>query len=95
MGQEMGELKKEMTGMAKLASRAQRRSLAISSETKNQVLKEMADALIARSGELIKANKLDLKTAKAANCQQANDSGRIFLSSRITLINYFLYLIQT
>jgi glutamate-5-semialdehyde dehydrogenase len=62
----MSELKKEMTDMARLASLAQRRSLAVSSETKNQVLREMADALLARSGELIKANKLDLKAAKAS-----------------------------
>ena len=67
----MKELKKEITDMAKLAVLAQRGSFSISSDTKNQVLREMADALLANGKELIKANKLDLKTAKASGLTRA------------------------
>jgi len=62
----MSELKKIITDMAKLAAWAARRSLEISSDTKNHVLREIADALLIRKGELIKANKDDLKTARSA-----------------------------
>ena len=62
----MSTLKKEITDMAKLAAWAARRSLAISSDTKDQILRQMADALLAKKNELIKANKADLKAAKSS-----------------------------
>ena len=50
--------------MAKNAALAARQAQAISSDTKDQILREMADALSANKNELIKANKVDLKAAK-------------------------------
>jgi glutamate-5-semialdehyde dehydrogenase len=61
----MSELKKEITNMASLAARAARQSQAMSSDTKNQILREMADALLANKNDLLKANKVDLKAAKS------------------------------
>ncbi len=62
----MSALKKEITDMAKLAAWAARRSPAISSDTKDQILRQMADALLAKKNDLIKANKADLKVAKSS-----------------------------
>jgi glutamate-5-semialdehyde dehydrogenase len=63
----MSELKKEITNMAKNAALAARQAQAISSDTKDQILREMADALTAKTKELIKANKVDLKAAQNAS----------------------------
>jgi len=63
----MSDLKKEIVIMAKNAALAARQVQAISSDTKDQILREMADALCASKGELIKANKADLKAAKNAS----------------------------
>jgi glutamate-5-semialdehyde dehydrogenase len=60
----MSELKKTITEMARRAALASRKAQAISSDTKDQILREMADALCAGKNELLKANKLDLKAAK-------------------------------
>jgi glutamate-5-semialdehyde dehydrogenase len=79
----MKELKKEIVEMAKLAVGAQRESLFISSDTKDQVLREMADALIANGKELIKANKLDLKAAKASGLSRAMTDRLILDEQRI------------
>ena len=62
----MSDLKKEIVIMAKNAALAARQVQAISSDTKDQILREMADTLCASKGELIKANKADLKAAKNA-----------------------------
>jgi glutamate-5-semialdehyde dehydrogenase len=62
----MSELKKTITDMARNAALAARKSQAMSSDTKDQILREMADALCSGKNELIKANKADLKAAKNA-----------------------------
>ncbi len=67
----MSELKKEITDMAKLAAWAARHSQSISSDTKNQILSQMADTLLFRKSELIKANKIDLKAAKSSGLSRS------------------------
>ncbi len=63
--------KKLITDMAKGAARAALNSQAISSENKNHMLIEMADALLAETKDLIKANKVDLKAAKALDASHS------------------------
>jgi len=58
------ELKKDLIEMSKAAALAARHSFAVSTDTKNKVLFEMADALLAGKNEILKANKIDVAAAK-------------------------------
>jgi len=60
------ELKKELINIAKDAQEASRFMLALSSETKNQVLESMALSLGSKAGDILKANKKDILKARAA-----------------------------
>jgi glutamate-5-semialdehyde dehydrogenase len=60
----MTELKKQITDMAKLASKAARESLSLSTDTKNQVLLQLADVLLAQKNEILRANRLDVAAAR-------------------------------
>jgi len=56
-------LKLELTAMAKKAQDASRTLMGVSSATKNNVLKEMADELLKRKKEIFAANKKDVAFA--------------------------------
>lgn len=58
-------LKQEFTNIAKKAQEASRKMLSVSSEAKNEVLKEMALALQRKKGLILKANRKDVARAKA------------------------------
>jgi len=55
----------EMTGIAKKAQGAFRRAMDLSSDIKDSVLREMADAVEKHSAAIIKANARDIAAAKA------------------------------
>ncbi len=59
-------LKQELTNIAKNAQETSRYMLAVSSATKNKVLKSMALALISKKETILKANKKDIAKAKSA-----------------------------
>ena len=65
------ELKKELINIAKGAQEASRFMLALSSETKNQVLESMALSLASEAGDILKANKKDILKARAAGRSSA------------------------
>ena len=71
LGEKMSGHKKQITDMAKGAARAALNSQAISSDNKNHMLNEMADALCAGMKDLIKANKLDLKAANSSGVSRS------------------------
>ena len=64
-------LKKELTNIAKNAQEASRYMLAVSSATKNKVLKSMAAALSSKKSTILKANKKDIKKAHAVRLSSA------------------------
>ena len=53
----MSTLKTELVELAKSAQDAFRNTLTVSSEIKNAVLKDMAEALLSAKTQIIKANK--------------------------------------
>jgi len=59
------ELKQQLTNIAKQARDASRFLLTLSSATKNKVLKKMAQSLLDKKGNILKANKKDIKRAIA------------------------------
>jgi len=65
------KLKKEIINLAKGAKEASADMLGISAQTKNKILKEMADALIEKKKEILKANKKDSKYARAMGLSSA------------------------
>lgn len=64
-------LKKELTDIAKNALEASRKLLTLSSETKNKILEGMASALISQKKAVLKANRKDIKKARAQRLTQA------------------------
>ena len=64
-------LKQELTNIAKNARDASRFLLTVSSATKNKALKDMALGLISKKGKILKANKKDIKNAKAKGLSRA------------------------
>ena len=60
-------LKRELTKLAKLAQNAARLAVNISGDTKNKILREMAQSLIKNKGAILKANALDIRKARAKN----------------------------
>ena len=62
----MNTLKNELMLLAKSAQEAYRDSLAIPSDIKNDVLKDMAAALLRAKAEIMKANKKDIAAARAS-----------------------------
>jgi glutamate-5-semialdehyde dehydrogenase len=57
-------LKKELIFIAKAAQEASRRSLTISTDTKDKVIKEIARALALNKNSILKANKIDVVKAR-------------------------------
>jgi len=53
-------LKKELIAIAKAAQQASRRGMSISTDTKNKVIREMANELAANKNSILKANKKDV-----------------------------------
>jgi glutamate-5-semialdehyde dehydrogenase len=64
-------LKKELTDIAKAAQQASRKALNISTEIKDTVIKEMAQALIDNKNSILKANKIDVAKAKKSGRSKA------------------------
>lgn len=58
------KLKEQLTELAKRAQTASRQLAMLSSEKKNKVLKEMAQALLDGKGEILRANKMDVISAR-------------------------------
>lgn len=56
-------LKTELTNMSKQAQEAWKMMLDISTDTKNKVLRDMAVLLLDKKEQILKANRLDIKTA--------------------------------
>ncbi len=67
----MGNLKTEITNIAKKALQASRELLSVSCEAKNKVLADLAEAIIADKDVILKANKIDIALAKKAKLSQA------------------------
>jgi len=65
------DLKKEISTMAKSAQEAARAAAALSSETKNKILKGMALELINKKAAILKANKKDIAKAKSRGMPKA------------------------
>lgn len=65
------DLKKQLTEIAKNAQCASRQLALLSSETKNKILKDMAQALLDNKGGILKANKKDILSAKRAKLASA------------------------
>ena len=64
-------LKQELTDIARNAQQASRFMVNVSSLKKNKILKEMALALNAKKGVILKANKKDLRGAKTIGLSSA------------------------
>jgi len=65
------DLKQELTNIAKSAQEASRSMLNVSSAKKNEILKEMALALNSKRSLILKANKKDIKRARASGLARA------------------------
>src|SRR4030042_1185635 len=63
--EEKMKLKKEIINLAKGAKEASGDMLGISTRMKDRILREMADALIEKKKEVLRANKKDIKYAHA------------------------------
>lgn len=55
----------ELLVKCELAKKASQEIIKVSSETKNEALKAIAQALVDRSGEIIEANRIDIENARA------------------------------
>jgi len=64
-------LKQELTNIAKNAQAASRFMVNVSSAIKDEILKEMAAALISKKELILKANKKDIKAAKTSKLPKA------------------------
>jgi glutamate-5-semialdehyde dehydrogenase len=64
-------LKTELTTLARNAQEAYRNSTGVSSDTKNKVLEEMAQAIIAEKDSILRANKKDITRARAKGLSRA------------------------
>ncbi|MFH1198956.1 MAG: glutamate-5-semialdehyde dehydrogenase [Candidatus Omnitrophota bacterium] len=64
-------LKTELTNIAKKALDASRELLSVSSEAKNKVLLDLAEALIVEKDAILKANKIDIAHAEKAKLSRA------------------------
>lgn len=64
-------LKTEITNIAKKALQASRELLSVTSEAKNKVLADLAEAIIAEKDMILKANKADVLLAQKAKLSQA------------------------
>ncbi|MBU4346528.1 MAG: glutamate-5-semialdehyde dehydrogenase [Candidatus Omnitrophica bacterium] len=65
------ELKKKLTDIAKRAQAASRFMLTVSAETKNEVLKAMAAALLDRKAQVLGANRQDIRKARTKGLSAA------------------------
>jgi len=64
-------IKTELTTIAKKAQEAYRDATAISSDTKNKVLEEMAEAIVVKKDSILKANRKDIAHARARGLSRA------------------------
>ena len=62
---------KELEEKGKAAKAASRKLAFLSTEVKNKALVNIAEALIARKGEILAANKIDYEEAKASGMSEA------------------------
>ncbi len=67
----MASLKTELESAAKAAREAFRASLAVSSDIRDSVLREMADVLVEVTPDILKANKRDVAGARASGMSKA------------------------
>lgn len=61
----------ELLVKCELAKKASQEIIKVSSETKNEALKSIAQALVDRSSEIIEANRIDIENARANGTREA------------------------